>query len=102
MAEKSEPSRAIANCLRCLRLGAETQDLNYMEAWMHQAKQLVRIQGSDEQRAQVHAYEEEIIRLREIESLGGPGSALLTEHPLVIHRAESIRRREERLNVAEG
>ena len=100
MAEKSEPSRAIANCLRCLRLGLEIRDLDYMEAWMHQAQELAAIQGSGEQHAQVRAYEQEIRHLRETEKVGGPGSALLATHPLVLGREKLLRRRDSRLRAS--
>lgn len=71
-----------------------------MEAWMQQAQELIGIQGSDEQRAHVRAYEADIIRLKEIESVGGPGSALLTEHPLVVGRVKILRRRASRLKAS--
>ncbi|KEQ07622.1 hypothetical protein [Pseudorhizobium pelagicum] len=100
MLDKSEPSRAIANCLRCLRLGLEIRDLDYMGAWLHQAQELVAIQGSDEQHAQVLAYENEVRHLRETEEDGGRRSALLAEHPLVVGREKILCRRASRLTAS--
>lgn len=97
MMEKHEPSRLIANCLKCIKLGSEIRDLEFMKAWMTQARSLAAVQGSEDQHDQLRIYEEEIRVLEELEAVGGAGSALLRDHPLVIGREKILRRRAERI-----
>lgn len=100
MVEKYEPSRLIANCLKCIRLGSEIRDLEFMKAWMNPARKLAATQGSEEQHEQLRNHEEEIRLLEEMEAVGGAGSALLKDHPLVIGREKIRRRRAERIRAS--